>query len=468
MSGAATRLEHVRPGPVARCRRSGNQKPGETWLPPHRATELGKTVFYRTFIHLEQTEKSMRYWIVFCLLVPALSTTRAETNWPEFRGPQGDGHASEADLPVALDASSVNWETEIHGKGWSSPVVWGNQIWLTTATEDGTQMSVLCVDRTSGKVVLDQVLLQTENPAFCHPMNSYASPTPVVEEGRVYVHFGSYLTACLDTESGDVLWQRRDLECDHHRGPASSPIVDGDKLFIAYDGFDVQYVVALDKQTGKTLWKRDRKINYGTDNGDLKKAYCTATMIEVDGVKQLVYPSAIATIAYDPKTGQELWTVYHKGMNASARPIYAEGLVLITNGMGSMVAVSPTGRGDITGTAVAWSAERAVAKKSSLLIVDGLLYMNSDDGILSCRDPKTGEIHWQKRAGGKYAASPIYADGRIYFFGIDGDIVTIEPGDTFQLLAETKLGDGFMASPAVVGNEIILRSKSRLYSLGTR
>ncbi len=397
-----------------------------------------------------------------CLLSFAV-TVPAGTVWPEFRGPTGDGHATDADLPVAIDDSTVLWKTAIHGKGWSSPVVWGDQIWLTTATEDGTRMSVVCVDRNTGRVIHDIVLLENEEPAFCHAMNSYATPTPVIEEGRVYLHFGSYLTACLDTTDAKVIWQRRDLPCDHYRGPASSPILYDGKLYIAYDGFDVQYVVALDKQSGKTVWKRERDIDYGTDNGDRMKAYCTAQVIDVEGQKQLVYPSAVATIAYDPATGEPLWSVYHDGMNASARPLYGEGLVFITNGMGAMVAVRPDGSGDVTGTHIAWSDRKAVAKKSSQLLVDGLFYMNSDDGVVSCREPATGEIVWQKRAGGEYAASPIYASGRIYFFSTEGNIVTVQPGREFELLAETKLGDGFMASPAVVGNQMILRSRSHLY-----
>lgn len=400
------------------------------------------------------------------LIVCSISTSvvgLAESQWPEFRGPLGNGHAHDADLPVAIDESVVRWKTPIHGKGWSSPVVWGDQIWLTTATEDGTKMSVLCVDRSSGSIVHDKVLIENKEPAFCHPMNSYATPTPVIEEGRIYVHFGSYLTTCLDTSNAEVIWQRRDLHCDHWRGPASSPILYDGKLFVAYDGFDVQYVVALDRLTGKTVWKRDRNIDYGTDNGDLMKAYCTAQVIDVDGQKQLIYPSASATIAYHPSTGEPLWTVYHDGMNASARPVYSDGLVFITNGMGSMVAVRPTGKGDVTGTHIEWSDRKAVAKKSSQLVVDGLFYMNSDDGVVSCREPKTGNILWQKRAGGEFAASPIYADGRIYMFGIEGDVLTLKPGRQFELLAETKLGDGFMASPAVVDSEMILRSKSHLY-----
>lgn len=386
-----------------------------------------------------------------------------EENWPEYRGPEGDGHAAGAELPDKVDESVVKWKTAIHGKGWSSPVAWGNQIWLTTATEDGSKMSVLCIDRRTGNVVHERVLVENEAPAFCHPMNSYATPTPVVEDGRVYVHFGTYLTACLDTVTGETIWERRDLACDHHRGPASSPILHDGMLYVAYDGFDVQYVVAFDAQDGSTVWKKDRSIDYGTDNGDRMKAYCTAKVIEINGNEQLIYPSAAATIAYEPQTGDELWTVYHAGMNASARPIFHEGLVFITNGSGSMVAVRPDGKGDVTGTHIEWSDRKGVAKKSSQLLVDGLFYMNSDDGIVSCREPATGEIIWQKRVCKEFAASPIFADGKMYFFSTAGDVVTMLPGREYKLLHKTKIGDGFMASPAVIGNDLILRSKSHLY-----
>ncbi len=400
------------------------------------------------------------------LLVLFLSTeASADGNWPEYRGPAGDGHAVGADLPDKIDEGAVKWKTAIHGKGWSSPVVWGNQIWLTTATEDGSKLSVVCIDRTSGNVIHDRVLVENKSPAFCHPMNSYATPTPVVEEGRVYVHFGTYLTTCLITSTCEEIWARRDLACDHHRGPASSPILHKGKLFVAYDGFDVQYVVAFDADNGSTVWKKNRQIDYGTDNGDRMKAYCTAQVIDVNGKEQLIYPSAAATIAYEPETGEQLWTVYHAGMNASARPLYEDGLVFITNGSGSMVAVRPDGEGDVTGTHIAWSDRKGVAKKSSQLMVDGLFYMNSDDGIVSCREPATGEVLWQKRLAKEFAASPIFADGKIYFFGTRGEVVTILPGREFKLLQQTQLGDGFMASPAVVGDDLILRSKSNLYLL---
>ncbi|TWT81236.1 outer membrane biogenesis protein BamB [Planctomycetes bacterium CA13] len=407
-----------------------------------------------------------RVCLIAVILVGSFSASFADNaTWPEFRGPHGDGMAAKAKLPTKIDDSVVRWKTPIHGKGWSSPVVWNDQIWLTTATEDGKQMSLLCIDRESGKILHDIVLIENEEPSYCHPMNSYATPTPVLEDGRVYVHFGRYLTACLDTSDAKVIWERRGFECDHYRGPASSPILFDGKLFVAYDGIDVQYVVAFDAKTGQTVWQKKRDIDYGTDVGDQMKAYGTAEVIRVDGRDLLVYPSAVATIAYDPRTGDKIWTVYHGGMNASARPIHVNGMVLITNGSGGMIAVRPNGSGDITRSHIAWSNKQNVAKKSSPIVLSDLMFMVSDEGILTCRELETGDIVWKKRLKGTFAASPIYADGQLVFCSIEGGILTLEPGRKYTPLAETTLGDGFMASPAVVGDQLFLRSKSMLYGI---
>src|SRR5205085_10866484 len=198
--------------------------------------------------------------------------------------------------------------TAIAGRGWSSPVICGEQICLTTAPEDGTTRSAVCLDRATGTVVHDLKVFDDPQPQFCHAFNSYASPTPAVEPGRAYVHFGSAGTACLDAATGRKLWERRDLPCDHYRGPGSSPILHGELLIVPFDGFDVQYVVALDKRTGQTVWKRDRNTDFpDPNNGDLKKAYGTCVVFTVDGREELVCPGAQATAALEPKTGAELW-----------------------------------------------------------------------------------------------------------------------------------------------------------------
>ncbi|MEQ8788275.1 MAG: PQQ-like beta-propeller repeat protein [Pirellulaceae bacterium] len=393
--------------------------------------------------------------------------SRADENWSQFRGPRGDGKSTSTGLPLTWsETENVVWKTPIHDLGWSSPVVWGDQIWMTTASEDGKDMYVVCVDFKTGKVIHDIKLFHNEEPRFRHPTNSYASPTPVIEEGRVYAHFGSYGTACLDTASGKVLWERRDLPCDHFRGPGSSPILHDDFLFVAYDGFDLQYVVALDKKTGKTLWRKDRNIDYGTDNGDRKKAYCTATVIEHEGRTQIIAPSATDTVAYAPD-GNELWRVHHGGMNAAARPLYGNGLVYIAAGDGgmSLVAVRPDGSGDVTDTKIEWASNKSVPKRPSQLLVDDLLFMIDDKGVASCLEAATGDIVWQQRISGAYWASPLYADGRIYCFSQEGDCPVIAASRDFELLAENKLDDGFNASAAVVGDSLILRTKTHLYRI---
>jgi outer membrane protein assembly factor BamB len=392
----------------------------------------------------------------------------AEDRWPEFRGPQANGQSTAVGLPLTWsETENVKWKTPIPGKAWSSPVAWDGHIWVTNAPEDGKQMSAVCVDLATGRIVHDVVVFQPEKPQFCIAMNSYASPTPAIEEGRVYVHFGAHGTACLDTETAKTIWSRTDLECDHHRCPASSPVIIDDLLILTFDGFDVQYLVALDKTTGKTVWRTDRDIDYGSDNGDVKKAYSTPTLIEVNGVRQLISPSAGATIAYSPDDGKELWRVRSGGMNAAARPLYAHGLVYSTTAAGGwqLFAVDPTGRGDVTATHVAWKVPKGVPTRPSFLILGDLLFMVSDQGIATCVDARRGDVIWQERVSGAFSASPLYADGRIYLFREDGATPVIAPSRQFQLLATNKLDGGFMASPAVAGKSLVLRTKTHLYRI---
>jgi outer membrane protein assembly factor BamB len=409
------------------------------------------------------------------IIASAFSLCKAQggNNWPEFRGPTGDGHSDAVGLPTRWSENeNIKWKVAIHDKGWSSPVIWGSQIWLTTATADGHKLFVMCVDRDTGKILHDIKLFDVEKPGFCIPTNSYASPTPIVEAGRVYVHFGTYGTACLDTATGRTLWSRRDLPCDHFRAPGSSPILYGDSLFVNFDGFDVQYVVALDKATGKTRWKSDRNIDYGTDNGDLKKAFGTPKVIQVNGQAQLISPSAVATIAYDPVNGHELWKVYHGGMNAAARPLFGDGRVFITTGdRGSpgewhrLFAIRPDSHGNVTKTSVLWTSDKGVPARSSLLLVNDLLFMVSDNGVVSCLEAKNGKELWQHRVGRTYYASPICAEGHLYFFDDGGNSHVLEAGREPKVLAHSHLDAGCMASPAVAGKALFVRTKTHLYRI---
>jgi len=394
----------------------------------------------------------------------------AEPHWNQFRGPHGSGGSELASLPLAFgEEQQIRWKTPIHGKGWSSPVIWDDQVWLTTAPEDGSQLYAVCVNLSDGQIEHDVSVFQVDEPEFCHPTNSYASCTPYVEAGRVYVHFGTYGTACLDTRTGDVLWERRDLHCDHFRGPASSPIVHGDNLFLNYDGVDIQFVVALDKRTGETVWKKDRDIDYGTDVGDSKKAYGTPSLIRVKDEWQLISPAAVETIAYAPNDGRPLWRVRHGGMNAAAPPLFEHGMVYIRAGEGdmSLIALRPEGTDDITSTSVVWQVGKGVPNRSSPLIVGDYLFMVSDDGVASCLNAINGDTVWSERLRDEHWSSPIHANGLLYFCSKNGTVTVVEAGPEFVLRSKNVFAAGFNASPAIAGNELILRSFTHLYCISS-
>ena len=389
--------------------------------------------------------------------------------WSEFRGPSGLGHAEAKALPREWSESrNVAWKVPLHGRGWSSPVVWGKQVWLTTATPDGKELFVVCVDKDTGRKILDAKLFDIPKPEDTRKFNSFASPTPVVEAGRVYVHVGSYGTACLSTDSGKVLWVRRDLECNHWRGPGSSPILWKDLLILHYDGHDVQYAVALDKKTGRTAWKTPRSHEYGTNDGDLKKGYATPAVIDVGGSPQLISVAARAAHALDPATGREIWKVrLPQSHSPACRPFYADGLVYFTAGHGRamLLAVRPDGKGDVTDTHVAWQATSGVGSKPSPLLVDGLIYCITDKvGALTVLDAKTGAEVYKQRVGGNYSASPVYAGGAIHLQAEDGTAVLVKPGRAYEELGRGKLeGSEFMATPAIADEAIFIRSIDALY-----
>jgi outer membrane protein assembly factor BamB len=400
-----------------------------------------------------------------------LATVQADSaeNWPQFRGPNGDGRSSAKGLPTTWsEKEHVVWRTPVRGRAWSSPVVWGEQIWVTTAPVDGKELFALCLDAKTGEVIHDKKVFDVPKP---QPLgvdrNSYASPTPVIEEGKIYVHYGAHGTACLDTKSGKTLWSRQDLECNHFRGPASSPIVWEDLLILTFDGFDFQYLTALNKKTGETVWRTDRKFNYGTDNGDSMKAYSTPQVVEVDGKPQLISPSAAWTAAYDPRTGKEIWKLKTGGMNAACRPTVGGGLAFIgapDGGIG-LFAVKLGGEGDITSSHLEWKISKGAPRYNSPLLVDELLFMASDQGVVTCVEAKTSKQLWQERLGGLMMPSPIYGDGKVYVFNEEGKGFVIAADRKFKLLATNELPGGFMASPAVYGKSLILRTKDAVWRI---
>lgn len=388
--------------------------------------------------------------------------------WPQYRGPRGDGlAATDADPPIRWSESeNVRWRTNLPGKAWSSPIVWGNRVWLTNATIDGLSMSVLALDRNTGKVEIDRVVFTNEQTQKdYHEFNSYASPTPICDSQRVYVSFGTYGTAALDIQSGATIWQRRDLPCNHYRGAGASPILFQDLLIFSMDGYDYQYLVALNKNTGETVWKVDRNIDYGTDDGDWKKAYGTPHVIRVDGQLQLISPAAKAVIAYEPETGKELWRVRYEEHSNAGRPLFDGKHVLMSSGFSKakMLAIDPSGLGDLTDTHVRWQAMRAIGCKPSPVLFEGKLCTVEDRGVLTAMDPSTGDVLWQKRLGGDFSSSPVVANRRLYCFDEQGKSHVIDAEGT--VLAENTLDAGCMASPAVIGRDLLVRTRTTLYCL---
>jgi outer membrane protein assembly factor BamB len=380
-------------------------------------------------------------------------------DWPEFRGPTGQGHSDERGLPLAWsETKNVRWKVAIPGRGWSSPAIQGDRIWLTTATDEGKSLRAISVDRNTGAILQNVEVFRLKSQGNLNSKNSQASPTPVLEGDRVYLHFGAYGTACI-TQSGEIVWKTR-LDYDNgQHGPGGSPVIYDNLLILSCDGQDVQYVVALDKLTGKVRWKKLRE-GY--------QAYTTPLVVRLPAGDQVISPGAFRAVSYEPRTGKELWQVrYGDGFSNVPRPVYGDGLVFICTGFQqpSLLAVRLDGRGDVTKSHVAWTLKRGVSLTPSPLLVGDELYMVSDNGVASCIDAKTGAPYWQVRLGGNHSASPIYADGRIYFLSEEGESVVIAPGKEFKALAKNQLDGPTLASMAVSSGSIFVRSQTHLYRL---
>jgi outer membrane protein assembly factor BamB len=413
-------------------------------------------------------------------LLAVAAAPRAGENWPQFRGPTGQGVADATGLPVTWsETENVKWKTPLKGKAWSSPVVWGAQIWVTTATEDGRQLGAIAVDRESGRIVHELALFTVEQPQYADKFNSYGSPTPVLEAGRVYVTFGSAGTACLDTATGKLLWERRDLPCNHWRGAGSSPTLWENLLIMHFDGADHQYVVALDKRTGRDVWRTNRSVDFQDltpegkpiRDGDFRKAFSSPLVITHDGKPLLISAASKATYAYNLVDGRELWRVEErKHHSGTVRPVAGNGFVYTATGLarGELWAVRLGGKGVVTDTHVAWKVTRNVPNRPSPVLTGDLLFMvDQDGGVVTCLEAMTGKEVWKERlpGAGSYSSSPVLAEGRLYFFNENGHGTVIEAGRAFKVLAANKLDGGFMASPAVAGRALFVRSKTHLYRL---
>jgi outer membrane protein assembly factor BamB len=405
------------------------------------------------------TIRTVRVLVTAALL--AAGVCISADDWPEFRGPGGQGHAVARGLPLEWSESrNVAWKTPVPGTGWSSPVVGAGRVWVTTATGDrDVSLRALAFDLATGREVVNVEVFRLRNLRPINPKNSWASPTPVLDGDHVYVHYGADGTAALTT-AGEIVWTAK-FPYDSQHGAGGSPIVYGDLLVFSGDGYDAAFVVALDKRTGKVRWKTARRQPFS-------QAYTTPLLIRVGDRDQVVSVGAFRATAYDPLSGKEIWRVaYGDGFSNVPRPIFGHGLVYIATGFQqpALMAVRADGAGDVTRTHVAWTVERGVPLTPSPLLVGDQLYMVNDGGIASCLDAKTGAMHWQQRLGGNYSASPLFADGRIYVPSENGVTTVIAPGTAFRRLAANTLDGALLASMAVADQSIVIRSDTHLYRI---
>ncbi len=419
----------------------------------------------------------------------------AET-WSQFRGPNGDGKVDGQNVPINFSESkNVTWKTKLPGRAWSSPVIADGFIWATTAIEvfpsdeekieimikQGIEekkfkqlqvakridLKLLKIDLQSGELKTTIDLTSIDAPDAIHSLNSYASPTPAIDGDKIYCHFGTYGTFCIDRATGKQSWTRK-LPLVHSVGPGSSPFIYDDMLILIQDGVERQYVTALNKASGETIWEKDRP-EMDAPTGDMKKAYSTPIAVKDKlGREQLICMASQWMVAYEPKTGNEIWKVRHgKGFSVVPRPVYNDGVVYFSTGFGKpeLWAVSVDGSGDVTDTHVQWQVIKGISKKPSPLVHDGLIYVVEDNGVASCFEAKSGDQVWKKRIGGNYSASPLMAGGYIYVGSHEGDVIVLKPGTDGKVVAENKIDGQIMASPAVTDNALIIRTAEAMYRI---
>ncbi|MEO6245528.1 MAG: PQQ-binding-like beta-propeller repeat protein [Opitutaceae bacterium] len=403
-------------------------------------------------------------------MVSMAGWTWAAGDWPEFRGPTGQGTSAATGLPVEWsDTKNVAWKVAVPGAGWSSPSISDGKIFLTTGitnADGGVSLRALALEAASGRALWDTEIFSASEASVqpVHAKNSPASPTPIIEGDRIYVHFGHHGTACLD-RAGKILWRNNRLRYDPLHGNGGSPALVGDLLVFNSDGTKDPFVAALAKATGELVWKTPRTV-------EVKQhfSFCTPLVIVVNGRTQIITPGSGAVSALDPKDGREIWRVrYGGGYSVVPRPVFAHGLLFIATGFNraDLLAIRPDGEGDVTDTHVAWRTTKGAPLTPSVVVVGDELYMVADSGVASCLDAKTGTVHWQERIEGNHSASPLAAEGRIYFLSEEGVGTVLKAARTFEKLAVNKIGERSLASYAVAEGSLFLRTASHLYRIAT-
>ena len=423
-------------------------------------------------MHAHHPTLCSKLLLTFQVVVACAASVIDAQDWPQFRGPNGNGHAEAMSVPTKWsEDENVTWKTPLPGRGWSSPVVSGDFIWMTAAIESKegpVDLIALCVEKESGKLRSRVQLFHVDEPGGIHALNSYASPTPVISGESVFCHFGNFGTACLDQKSGRIKWKTDRFEYETQNGPGASPVVWKNLLLFNCDGMDVQFAVALDQATGETVWKVDRSGKL-PEKEDFKKSYCTPAIVVTKNGPQLISPASDWVYAYDPASGKELWKVNYGqlGFSTVPKPIFKNGTAFVlTSFMKSrLLAIDCEISAMESDSRVKWTNDTNMPQKPSLLQVEKHLYAIGDRGILTCLNTETGEQVFKDRIGGNFAASPLFAGGNVYLFDQKGKTTVFKHGDKLNIIAKNQLDGKFMASPAVSGNSLFLRTDKAIYRI---
>ena len=390
-----------------------------------------------------------------------------------YTDPDASVSSAPGDIATAWgESKNVKWKTEIHGKGWSTPIVLGDQIWLTTASEDGKKMYAVCVSKESGKILHDILVLENEKVKWKNETNTYATPSPVAADGYIYSEFGSYGTVCIEAKSGRIIWKRTDVSPENiPHGAASSPIVYKNLIILQHDAGDSHKITALNRMTGATIWQVNRPPEfYKNLREDWRKAHSSPIIISVNRKDQMISESSQLCQVFDPETGKEIWRVTYTGGDGTvSSPLFWNGIAFINTGntKKELWAVRPDGKGDVTDSNVIWKCKENVPGISTPVISNGLIFMVNEKGIVSCLDAKTGQFIWKEKLQGSYSFNfaPVSIEGNIYLTDMDGVTTVIKADKKFQKIAENKLDGKFIARPVVSGNSLIMRSDTHLYRI---
>lgn len=401
--------------------------------------------------------------VILTAFGPRTRLVQAE-DWPRWRGPAGNAVSRETSLPVKWStAENIRWKTAIPGEGYSSPIIWKDRVFLTSAFASGIRRAVHCLDRTTGQIVWSREIPDTD-PEVTSAMTGHAAATPATDGQHVVAVFGNAGVVCY-TLTGERLWHRKLETFDSELGLASSPVIDGDRVFLACDhdgnrfkSFD-SFLIALNLKNGETIWKTDRR--------DLFRSW--STPILTPGPKpELIVNGQDALRAYDPASGKELWRVGGMAGWVTPSPVFGHGLIFATSGRnGPIMAVRPGGKGDVTQSHVVWQRERDGPYVCSPVLYGDYLYVHSEQGILSCFEARTGKLQYRERLQGRFYASSVAGDGKVYIPNDSGSTFVIRAGPKFEMLACNVLDEYTLASSAVSGGNLFLRTEHLLYCIGS-